>query len=350
MNSIEFKKVLEKFNIQSITGSVINYDGAKIDIYSWRGIDISFSGSDSYPVFVKGYVPYEVARILFKKYPDYRDDVRIYGKIGDKKNYPKDEMGNTFVDYYNVYSIEGLVYLLSEIKYFYEVRTYTEKSRKAFYREQKEIIASIYRELIEEVNLNYSTKDWKKDHHISDDDEYDEIRELVSQFDETINPYINFEVEVKVPNEFIDKVKMSFYYRQFKNFQIDIEGKGGKAVYSRDFNYCENKAFLRYLLDYYVDPNNLMIVDHVINDEYDEIRLYSFQSDHTADLDEIKIDLCYDMKSGLVHSNNNEDHHPITEEEKQLFIDELNKALKVGEKLILNPMTKKKKNLVKKLS
>ncbi|MDE6292652.1 MAG: hypothetical protein K2L98_03110, partial [Bacilli bacterium] len=217
MNSIEFKKVLEAFDIHSITGDVIDNDGAKRDVYSWRGIDISFSGPEYYPAFVKGCIPYEVARIVYKKYPEYRDDIRIngvhdYGKVREKKDYPKDKMGNAYIESYLIKSIEGLVCLLSEIQYFYEVRTYTEESRKAFYREQKEIIASVYRELIEEGNPNYSTEDWKKDHHISDDDEYDEIRELVSQFDETVNPYINSEVEVKDPREFIDKIKMKHYY------------------------------------------------------------------------------------------------------------------------------------------
>ena len=118
MNSIEFKKVLDVFDIHTKGELTDLVDGKVKSMYSWKGINLFFGGT--YYALVKGQVPYEVARIMSKKYPDYRDDVRIdgtygYGKVKDKKYYSKDEMGNTYVDTYHIDSIEGLVYIISEI-------------------------------------------------------------------------------------------------------------------------------------------------------------------------------------------------------------------------------------------
>ncbi|MDE6142220.1 MAG: hypothetical protein K2G03_06415 [Bacilli bacterium] len=349
MNSIEFKKILDVFDIHSITGSTKSVDGNLKSVYSWKGVDLAFGGT--YYALVSGRVPYEVARIMSKKYPDYRDDVRIdgtygYGCVGEKKFYPKDEMGNTYIDYYHVDSIEGLVYLLSEIKYFYEVRTYTEKSRKAFYREQKELLASVYRALIGEGNPSYTTEEWKMDHHICEPLESDEIRELVNQFDVTVNPYINAEVEVKDPSEFVDKAKMTVYYDRFNIMNMSIFVDGGKVEYRRDVDSNNEDEFLQYILFYDVNPDYIMSIDHTITSDYDEIRLYGFRRNYS---NEGKIDLRYDMNTGIVHSTYGDDHHPMTEEEREFFISELNSALKVGQKIILGRMTKKNNNLAKKL-
>ena len=349
MNSIEFKKVLDVFNIHSITGSTKAVDGNLKMVYSWKGVDLAFGGT--YYALVNGQVPYEVARIMSKKYPDYRDDVRVngnygYGKVKDKKYYPKDEMGNAYVDSYHVDSIEGLVYLLSEIKYFYEVRTYTEETRKALHREQKELLAKVYRSLLEEGNLSYTTEEWKKDHYIHDALEGGEIEELVSKFDETVNPYINLEVEVKDPHEFVDKVEMSVFYDRFNIIRMTIKVDGGEVEYLRDVEENKLSEYLQYDLYYDVKPDYIMNVDHTVTDDYDEIRLYGFKRNYS---DEGGIDLRYDMRNGLVYSTYKKDLHPITEEERQLFIAELNKAIKVGQKLFLNRMTKKKNNLAKKL-
>lgn len=349
MNSIEFKKVLDLFDIHSITGSTKSIDGKNKSFYSWRGIDVFFGGT--YYAVVYGCVPYEVARIMSKKYPDYRNDVRIngnygYGKVGDKKYYPKDEMGNTYIDTYHIDSVEGLIYLLSEIRYFYEVRTYTEETRKALYREQRELIARVYRELLEDANPSYATDDWKRDHGVPIKGEYDEIVELVKQFDETVNPYINSEVEVKDPIDFINKVKMNIYYGRFNELHMTLETDGGEARCFRGTESRDKSEFLQYVLFYKLRPDYIMDVDHTVCDEYDEIRLYGFKSDHSSDEG---IDLRYDMNTGMVHSSYRNNYHPITEEERELFISELNKALKAGQKLILNRMTKKKINMAKKL-
>ena len=350
MNSIEFKKVLDVFNIHSITGSTDLVDGKNKLVYSWKGVDLAFGGT--YYALVKGRVPYEVARIMSKKYPDYRDDVRIdgtygYGKVKDKKYYPKDEMGNTYVDSYHVDSIEGLVYLLSEIKYFYEVRTYTEESRKAFYHEQKELLAQVYRSLLDDANPTVTTEEWKKHHYIHDELKCEEIGELVSKFDETVNPYINSELEVKDPSEFVGNVVMEIYYDKFDIIRMSMLVDGGRADYSRDVEGNNKDEYLQYNLYYYPTPDYIMTVDHTVCDEYDEIRLYGFRKNDYSD--DGKIDLRYDMRTGLVHSTYGKDYHPMTEDEKELFISELNKAIKMGEKLILKRMTKKPKNLEKKL-
>ena len=349
MNDIEFKKALDKFNIDFIIGSREVWDEKYEDVYSWRGINIVFGGLNC--AIITGCIPYEVARILSKKYPDYRDDLRIdgtygYGKVRDKEEYPKDEMGNSYIETYHVYSIEGLVYLLSEIKYFYEVRTFTEESRKKFYREQKEIIASVYRELIENVNPSYTIEEFKRDHGISSNKECGEISELVSQFDETVNPYINSEAEIKDPREFLDKAKMTIYYDEVLN-SFWMGFKDGGVIYIRNQDNIRNqnniRNYLQYDLFYEIKPDCTMDIMHTITDEHDEICLLGdFPNKGT-------IKLRYDMRSGLVHSIYGEERHPITEEERELFISELNKALKVGQKLILHRMTKKKNNLAKKL-
>ncbi len=349
MNSIEFKKVLDVFDIHTKGGLTDLVDGKVKSMYYWKGINLFFGGTTY--ALVKGQVPYEVARIMSKKYPDYRDDVRIdgtygYGKVKDKKYYSKDEMGNTYIDTYHIDSIEGLVYLLSEIKYFYEVRTYTEESRKAFYREQKEMLAQVYRSLLENGNPTITTEEWMKDHNIPVSEECDEIGELVNQFDGMVNPYINSEVEVKDPSEFVEKVKMHMVYGRRNLIRMSIDVDDVKAEYARDVEGRNQDEYLQYILSYDVTPNYRMSVDHTVCDEYDEIRLFGFEKNHSG---EGKIDLRYDMRTGLVHSTYGNVHHPMTEDEKELFISEINKALKMGQKLILNRMTKKKNNLEKKL-
>ncbi len=350
MNSIEFKKVLDVFDIHTKGELTDLVDGKVKSMYSWKGINLFFGGT--YYALVKGQVPYEVARIMSKKYPDYRDDVRIdgtygYGKVKDKKYYSKDEMGNTYVDTYHIDSIEGLVYILSEIKYFYEVRTYTEESRKALVREQKELIAQVYRSLLEDGNPTITTEEWMKAHKIPVSEECDEIRKLVNQFDGVVNPYINGEVEVKDPSEFVGKVKMNMAYDRHNLICMYINVDGVKALYARDVEGRNQDEYLQYILSYDVTPTYRMSVDHTVCDEYDEIRLYGFRKNDYSD--EGKMDLRYDMRTGLVHSTYGNVHHPMTEDEKELFISEINKALKMGQKLILNRMTKKKKNLEKKL-
>ncbi len=346
MNLIEFKKVLDVFDIHSITKSTKSINGKPKDVYSWGDIDIFFGGT--YYAVVRGMVPYEVARILSKKYPDYRDDVRIhgdygYGKVADKNCYPKDEMGNAYVESYHIDSIEGLVYLLSELKYFHNVRTYMEESRKAFYREQRELLASVYRKLLEDANLSYTTENWKEDRYIPDNNENGEIASLVRQFDETVNPYINSDIEVSDPQDFIGKIKMDINYRDWNIANMDIDTGNLHARYCRDE---EEGDFLQYDICYNPREGYFMNVDHTVTEDYDEIRLYGFKECHSG---EDKIDLRYDMNTGLVHSTYGKEYHQITEEEKSLFISEINKAIKVGQRDILRPMTKKANNKVKKL-
>ena len=278
----------------------------------------------------------------------------------------------------HVHNIEALIYLLSEIRYFYEVRNYTEESRKALISEQKELLASAYRELIEEINPTCTTEEWKEKQNISDYDEYDEIRELVRQFDKTANPYINLDVEVKDPSEFMDKVHMALcygnpykgckaesdYLSEFINYvYMHMEGGDLSASYMR-YDNC-----LEYKLTYY-DDNLLIGVEHRITEDSDKICLHVIligpinvddffdknddepvdrHDDELVDknVDESKtlLNLSYDMKTGLVEY----DSHPITKREKEIIIPILRNAIRVGQRIILESMTKKKNDVVNKL-
>lgn len=349
MNSIEFKKVLNAFGIKDVAGNTTIVDGKNKNYYSWKGVDIVFGGT--YYAVVMGCVPYEVARIMSKRYPDYREDVRIhgcygYGKVKDKKFYPTDDMGNAYIESYHIDSVEGLVYLLSEIKYFYEVRTYTEESRKALFREQHDILASIYQELIKEGNPTYTTEEWMKNHNIPINEEYDEIRELVKQFDEMVNPFINPEVEVKDPSEFVDKLNMEMYYGEDNLLSMTIRAKEAESHCNRELAAQDGKEFLQYDFYYDIEPDYIMNVNHTITDGYDEIRLYGF---HEKGLGDDKIDLRFDMNKGVAYTLCNKNHHHITDEEREIFKRELEKAIKIGKKQIVNRMTKKSNNLVKRL-
>ncbi|MCX8075378.1 MAG: hypothetical protein N2749_07340 [Clostridia bacterium] len=345
MSNLELKIVLDVLGINyAIEETIIGIKGTQ---YKWKGCTLYSSGS--YYNVIEGRIPYTVAKILSKKYPNHRDDVRIegtygYGKVRSKYYYSEDEAGNTYISCYHIDSKEGLIYLLSELQFYYEKCIYTEKLRKALYRKQRAAIIEVYKRLIEQGNPYKTTEEWLKAHGKTGDINNEaalEILPYIKVFDETVNPFCNSNYVMKAPEEYVSKVEFDLYAKS-TYLWMEIFNKNVKIEYSRVKDFRNNDEYISYSLSHYIDSNKMMYVSHCISDNKNEnvICLRRFDKHYSGNC---RLELKFDLFSGMAYVNDNyKGKSPITPEQKELIIKELKKAIDQAEKVIINKMATKK--------
>mgnify|MGYP007087038455 FL=1 len=235
MNRLEFNEVLKAFN----TDGYLN--------------DISMHFGGTFYTVIKGKVPLEVANIIYTKYPNNPYKIRVAGgceynvpaewAVDDKykkelevnlisgldskeylkrlkrsrKNLLRRTIENRYIETYHIDSKEGLVILLTELQDYYARKKGVPETEVQRY---DEIMATINAEILKKVNPGISIYDWmsadaKHGKMFLDTVARDnktrsgqDFRRIIEQFDKTINPYMNKDIELDSISNYQQKVNI----------------------------------------------------------------------------------------------------------------------------------------------
>ncbi len=328
MYGIEMLMVLEVFT--------------EMDETRFNDLDIYFSGT--YYASIHGKIPYNLAKLLLKKYPKYIHDIRINGGAGgfldNRKYYKKDDLGNEYIGCYHIDSKEGLIYFLSEYNYYYDKIIYTQKLRKNLYHFQKKVLAEVNRRLLEIGNPKITTEMWLKAHDMKEIENVNVSQDLfscVKEFDSIVNPFSNKACLMKHPSNYIDDVILSIASDYNNYFKMTITNDNGQIDHVRDTRGKDD--YIAYRIFYDVNENTIMEVNHYIsyNEKENVICIYRFNRDYS---NSGKIDLRYDFLSGKAYSTYGS-KNKITIKEKELLIYEMKKAINQVKKITVKNMVQK---------
>lgn len=205
MNRLEFNEVLKAIGINNPIKNKTGRYGTTEVVHFWNNIEMHFHGS--YYAVVRGKVPLEVANIIYEKYPNNPYGIRIDGGCSDYipiKHVKEEYYGAKYIGLYHIDSKEGLVILLTELNDYYARKQGLPETDVKRY---DEIISNISAEILKKVNPNITTYDWMRTDEQNSESFFNTIdrekctpfgrafREIVDQFDRTVNPYINEDID-----------------------------------------------------------------------------------------------------------------------------------------------------------
>lgn len=173
MNKFELDKTMEYFGYK------------KSDSYAVG--NLTFYHDGRYFTIVKGKTPKELANLIYKKYDNNKYLIRV---DGNNENYTP--TGDTYT--YHIDTIEGLVAYLIETKNYYSKMQNNPD-------ELENILDSIYKKILENVNPQLNIYDWMLDRDnrkeyfkrlLSNNTYLDfKLRKQIELFDSMINPFAN---------------------------------------------------------------------------------------------------------------------------------------------------------------
>lgn len=394
MNRLEFNEVLKTLGINNHLVNTIGRYGTSEKVHFWKDIAIHFSGS--YYAVINGKIPLEVANIIYEKYPNNPYEIRVSGGCSDyipikhaiddqykkeiqehieahidtneflarckksRTNMLRRKNDNKYIETYHIDSKEGLVILLTELNDYY--------ARKQGLRETEvqrfdEVISIISTEILKKVSPGITTYDW-----MAKDEQYGEcflntierdkqtifghaFREIVDQFDRTINPYINEDIELDSIDNYLQKVNISAnaYDKEDGKYRKNcctmiIKSKDEKG----EVRYYRSPNGFSYQLMYVLGTKEYLTVLHYFSiegnketDKGEHIYINYF-----GDNSKQEIDLRYNITQGLSGETYKE-NRPITPKQKTFVYDELVKAIEFASTITLDNM--KKRDIQKKL-
>ena len=234
MNRLEFNEVLKEFDIDNSLIDTTGGYNSNEESHFWDNTSIYFS--DSYYAIVKGKIPFEVDKIISEKYQKEQYGIRPVGSNNScnqvqfsdanslgipeesKNDASKKEVKNTYIETYHIDSKEGLIILLTELKDYYAKKLGLPETEVQRYNE---ILSTINARILMKINPTITTYDW-----MGEDEQYcekfldtivrdhntpfeHEFREIIDQFDKTINPYINEDIELDSIENYSQKLDIS---------------------------------------------------------------------------------------------------------------------------------------------
>ena len=388
MNRLEFNEVLKTLGINNHLINTTGRYGSSEAVHFWNNIAIYFGGS--YYTVIRGKVPLEVANIIYEKYPNNPHGIRIDGGCSDyipivhatddqykkeiqkyidqhlgtdeyiarckksRRNMLRRKNENKYIETYHIDSKEGLIILLTELKDYYARKQGLCETEVQRY---DEIISTISAEILKKVNPSITTYDW-----MGADEKYGEsflniiardkhtpfghaFREIVDQFDRTINPYINEDIELDSIDNYLQKVNISAntYNEEDGKYRknccsMTIKAKDGES----EVRYYRSPNGFSYQLMYVLGPKEYLTVLHYFTDKEDK---ESDKGEHIyinyfGENSKQEIDLRYNITQGLSGETYKE-KTPITPEQMTFVYDELVKAIGLASTITIHNMKKK---------
>lgn len=341
MNCIEFNETMKYMNVYNPLSTVMNNEGKTEVAHHWSGLTINFSGT--YYAVVKGKIPFEVAEIIYEKYPDNKYGIRVNGN--NEKTKPNDwamtdDNDNKYIKTYHIDTKEGLLIFLTEMM-DYQARKLNVKELTV--QKYDEILARISINILETANPVISAKEWMQNEaaQIKENSVVDEFRKKILEFDEMVNPFINKK------NKFSDldytKVGISAY-RGTKNerpncgYLVITDLNNNK---NRTFNYREPDSF-SFKVSYISDDNKLVTVNHYAKKDNCKTDIGEFI--HINYFDEEKneniIDLQLDISSLMIDPTYKEKSQ-VTIKQIDFVYNELLKGIAHASSITIDNMTKK---------
>lgn len=370
MNRLEFNEVLKEFDIDNSLIDTTGRYNSNEESHSWDNTSIYFS--DSYYAIVKGRIPFEVDKIISEKYQKEQYGIRPVGSNNScnqvqfpdanslaipeesKNDASKKEAKNTYIETYHIDSKEGLIILLTELKDYYARKLGLPETEVQRYNE---ILSTINARILMKINPTITTYDW-----MGEDEQYcekfldtivrdhntpfeHEFREAIDQFDKTINPYINEDIELDSIENYSQKLDISassynsldgMYRENCCTMVIKAKDGTGKVRY-----YRKPHGFTYHLM-YTFGPQEYLDVLHyftTIGDKETDIGEHIYIS-YSGENSKQKIDLRYNITKGL-SGETYEDKTPITTEQKVFVYNELVKATNLASRITIDNMQKK---------
>lgn len=389
MNRIEFNEVLKALEINKVLSTSLGRNGTSEICYHWQDILINFSGT--YYAEIHGKIPYEVAERIYEKYPNNPYEIRIAGGCVDykpsewatddkynneiqeyleqnlsseeylkkcknsRRNLIRRKNDNKFIDTYHIDSKEGLVILLTEMKdYYARKRGLPEIEVQRF----NELMTIVNSEILKKVNPNISTNDW-----MEQDDENKKIffqtiangtktsfgkqfREIIEDFDRTVNPFINEYITLDEVKNYIQKVNISantYDSPEVKPRENSCQLHITDLETQNKVSYYRGTGGFSYQLMYKLDEEQYLIVLHYFSTigEHENDKGEIIAIEYWGDKTEKDIDIRYNITKGVVGTTYGE-KTPISPEQKEFIYDELVKAVDYAETITINNMKKSK--------
>lgn len=394
MNRIEFNEVMKAVGINNPLSTTNGRYGTSEQVHYWQNMAINFGGS--YYAIIHGKIPFEVANIIYEKYPGNPYEIRIDGGCSDyipsehvtddkykrdiqeyaeqdldpkefiakcrnaRRNLSRRKTENKYIDTYHIDTKEGLVILLTEMKDYY-ARTHglPETEVQRF----NEVMATINSEILKKVEPSIPTNEWMKGDEENKEIFFEtiskgtrtsfgkEFREAIDNFDKVVNPFINENVELEEVGNYIQKVNIS------ANTYDREDGKYRKKccqVHITDLETQNKVSYYRspdgfsYQLKMKLDEEQYLMVLHYYsntgNDENDKGEVIAVE--YFGDKAPQRIDLRYNITKGVVGTTYGE-KTPITPEQKEFIYDELVKAEEYASTITINNMRKSKYKTLK---
>lgn len=390
MNRLEFNEVLKAVGINNPLVNTTGRYGTSEEVHFWQNIAIYFGGS--YYTVIRGKVPLEVANIIYKKYPNNPYQIRIDGGCIDyvpiehatddqyekeiqehiEENLSSDEYTarckkshknmlrrkdeKKYIQTYHIDTKEGLIIFLTEMKDYYARK---KGLRETEVKRYDEILIAVTTEVLNKINPCITTYDWmgadkefgesflntiEKENNTSFGHDF---RELIDEFDRTINPYINENIELDSIDNYLQRVNIFVNKYREKNGKyrnnccsITIQDKDSE----NEVNYYRDPSGFSYQLLYNLGPSEELMVCHYFKDigmeesdigEHICIKYFEEKSKR-------EIDLRYNITQGLV-GNTYGKKAPITPEQKVFIYNELVKAIELASTITIDNMKRKEK-------
>lgn len=374
MYELEFNEVLKEFCINNYVMEKRN--NTIRSVYFWNNIEIYFGGS--YYAVINGKIPLKVANTIYKKYPNNPYGIRIDGgcidyipiehAVDDKfkkevgkgnfekrrKELLKRKNKKKYIEVYHIDSKEGLIILLSELKDYYARKQGLPEIEVKRYNEIESNVSS---EILKKVNPDITTCKWMEgadtyNHErflntVSQDNSTPfqiVFRRAIDQFDKTVNPYINEDIELDSIDNYLQRVNISAntYDMEDDKYRencccMEIKEKNGKnrVVYYRSPNGFS------YQLKYILGPGEYFEVIHYFksNGNKESDLGEHIYINHSIDSKTV-CNLRYNITQGLF-GESYKDKVPVTSDIMVFVYDQLQKATKLASTITIDNMKKK---------
>lgn len=387
MNRLEFNEVLKALHINNHVLDTSGRYGSSEAVHSWKNVIMYFGGSDY--AIVAGKIPLEVADIIYEKYPNNPYGIRIDGGCSDyiPNEYAVDEQfeeetfelidqsletaeyeakykeaserllerskDNKYIKVYHIDSKEGFIILLTELKDYYARKKGLAETEVQKY---DEILAMVTAGMLKKVKPDITTYDWMAGaghcgERFLDDVEREKqtpfgksCREIIEQFDRTVNPYINDDIELDSIDKYLQKVSIgaSVHDEEYGQHRKDccrmtIKSKDGNG----EVGYYRSPRGFSYQLMYALGSEEYLSVVHYFSDSacFQEDRDEHIFIEYFGDNVKQKVDLRYNITQGLAGETYGS-KFPVTSEQIAFVYDELVKATEFASKVTIDNMRK----------
>lgn len=332
MDIVEYKTVLKVLEMNCLLPNHVKNDVAE-EIPLWNNLTLCFKNDC---ISIHGSLPEEIINYMTKNYPTDFHNLIIDSKSDDlvKISARSKETLVLFILVLNSYVHNDI-----DIK-----------------NKFNEIIACIYDQLITIANPELSSHEWmvsdsdNKDIYLetlrkTDESTYSrELRQLLSRFDDVVNPYQDKNISTNSAISFIDKVKISLntydnYLGKSRSNSIcltfeEIKSKN-KVSYSRNSNgFC-------YTLEFTLNPETSLMILHYYSalDDRGEVIEINYYGRRSGERTNVKYNITHDKEVDTKGTKK-----PISFEHKNYIYNELVRGIAIASSITLDNITNRSLN------
>ncbi len=389
MNRLEFNEVMKAVDINNPLSTTTGRYGSTEEVHYWGNLAIWFGGS--YYTVVNGKIPYEVAKIIYEKYPGNPYEIRVDGGCVDwvPINYAVDEKyekeikelvdnygfskeyltkcayayrnlkrrkdDSKYIKTYHIDSKEGLLIFLTEMKDYFARKKGLPETEVSKY---DELISMVNREVLKKVNPSISAYDWMQD-DVENKETYNlalerdsktqigqMFRQALDSFDKAVNPFLDENADLDDIHIYSSKVRIKAntsnesygkYRQNCCSMEIQDLNTGSTTNYYRwsdgfsfQMFYVLGEGEYLQILHYFTTSGNFE------SDKGEVIAINYFGKNVKEE-----IDLRFNLTNGKA-GKTYEDKTPATQEQLSFVYNELLKAINYATSITIDNMRKEK--------